>query len=160
MGPVATDWLTLIPIELLLQVKYIMPNNILYTMCNTLQYITIHYWTQEHCSTIKQQLLKHIVTDRQTNQQTKWLRDRQTDFDNYRAAIATNNHQYITLYKISLFYNTILTCNYRLNYISIYRATIAAKPTDITAYITTITVKQLSCIITFYYHTVLLLRLR
>ena len=54
---------------------------------------------------------------------------------------------------------TILTCNYSLTYISIYRATIATKPTDITAYITTITVKQFSCIITFYYNTILLLKL-
>ena len=48
---------------------------------------------------------------------------------------------------------------YRLTYITICRATIAAKRTNITAYRATITVKQLSCIITFYYNTILLLKL-
>ena len=48
---------------------------------------------------------------------------------------------------------------YRLTYITIYRATIATKPTDITTYRAIVTVKQLSYIITFYYNTILLLKL-
>ena len=54
---------------------------------------------------------------------------------------------------------TFVTCSYRLTYITICRATIAAKQTNITTYRATITVKQLSCIITFYYNTILLLKL-
>ena len=52
----------------------------------------------------------------------------------------------------------VITCSYRLTYITICRATITAKPTDITTYSATITDKQLSCIITIYYNTYLLLK--
>ena len=61
-------------------------------------------------------------------------------------------------------YDTIQSvhyCNLQLqaDYITICTATIATKPTDITTYRATITDKQLSCIITFYYDTILQLKL-
>ena len=51
----------------------------------------------------------------------------------------------------------IVTCNYRLTYLTICGATIDAKATNITTYRATITDKLLACIITFYYNTILLL---
>ena len=55
----------------------------------------------------------------------------------------------------SYYTKAIGTCHYSI----IYRATIAPKPTAITNYRADITVKQLLCIISFYYTTSLLLKL-
>ena len=81
------------------------------------------------------------------------------DLADCRAANAGKKSTYDTIHPFHYCKKAIVTCIYRLTYITICRATIAAKRTNITTYRATITVKQLSCIITFYYNTILLLKL-
>ena len=66
----------------------------------------------------------------------------------------------MTLYNhITIAQKLFLTCSYRLNDITIFRATNAAKPSGITTYRSAITQTQLSCIVTLYHYTILLLKL-
>ena len=100
-----------------------------------------------------------ILPYRQTNQKTNWLTEWMMDLANCRAVIAAKIINVWQYWTISLLHKAIVTCRYRLTYITICRATIAAKPTNMNTYSDSITVKHLLCIITFYCNTILILKL-
>ena len=103
-----------------------------------------------------------LQTDEPTDRQTDRLTDRPTDRQTLLSIELLSQRKismHYTIQQVNYCTKTIITCSYRLTYITICRATITAKPTDITTYSATITAKQLSCIITIYYNTYLLLKL-